>query len=489
MRGKTQGGEGKLINQFNPGMSVEIIEALQNAGLEAVWVGGCVRDYVMGREPHDYDIATSATPEQMIDLLSPVAKEIIPTGIKHGTITVVMKDGSMYEVTTYRIDGQYSDGRHPDDVTFTTALEEDLARRDFTVNAMAMRWPSMEIIDPFGGQKDCGMSFLDSRLRCVGNPYERFKEDPLRILRGVRFIAQLGLENTEASTWGAMNQLSSLLRNISAERISSELTKIMQSNQPAAIMDFPEILLAIIPEMKPMLDFYQNNPYHKYDVYDHTQSALETLQRIWDQNNYNTKEIDKLTIALAILLHDIGKPSCYSEEIKDGFKRGHFYGHEIKSVEMAKEILIRLRFPTKLVRDVTELIEAHNKTILPQEKLLRRLVNKHGVLQTRQLLVHNLCDTIGRGCGTLRYNECLREANDSIYLFEEMLKRPQPFSVKDLAINGRDVMALGVEQGAFVGMLLTECLEAVMNEECANERDALLQLVKNRLAVYDDPNF
>ena len=187
---------------FNPGMSVEIIEALQNAGLEAVWVGGCVRDYLMGREPHDYDIATSVTPEQMIDLLSPVAKEIIPTGIKHGTITVVMQDGPMYEVTTYRIDGKYSDGRHPDDVTFTTALEEDLARRDFTINAMAMRWPSMEIIDPFGGQKDlryrCELSV--GLLRCVGNPSKRFREDPLRILRGIRFLAQLNLAGTDGET-------------------------------------------------------------------------------------------------------------------------------------------------------------------------------------------------------------------------------------------------------------------------------------------------
>ena len=473
---------------FNPGLSTKIVEALQNAGFEAVWVGGCVRDYVIGREPHDYDIATSATPEEMIEVLKPLTKEIIPTGIKHGTITAVMEDGPMYEVTTFRIDGKYSDGRHPDDVIFTANIEDDLARRDFTFNAMALKWPEMEIIDPFSGQADCDMELTGGTLKCVGDPYKRFREDPLRILRGMRFIAQLGLDNTEVSTWDAMRKEAPLLQNISAERISTELTKIMLSDEPEISMIFPEILFEIIPEMKAMRNFNQNNPYHKYDVYHHTWAALEAFQQVWKVAS-NTDKMDKLTIALAILLHDIGKPSSYSEEVVDGFKRGHFYGHEIKSAEMAKEILTRLRFPTKLVRDVVEIIEAHNKTILPQEKLIRRLLNKHGVLQTRHLLIHNLCDTLGRGHGTLRYNQCLKEAKDTIYLFEEMLTRPQPFSVKDLAINGRDIMALGVEQGAFVGMLLKDCLDAVMNEECANERETLLKLVKAALAVYDDPTF
>lgn len=456
---------------FNPGMSVEIIEALQNAGFSAEWVGGCVRDYVMGREPHDYDIATSATPEQMIDLLSPVAKEIIPTGIKHGTITVVMKDGASYEVTTYRIDGKYSDGRHPDDVTFTASLEEDLARRDFTINAMAMKWPSMEIIDPFGGQKDCGMSFLGSRLRCVGNPYERFKEDPLRILRGVRFTAQLGLMGADEQTWIAMNGLAPLLKNVSAERISSELSKILLSGSPVMLLDVPDVLFEIIPEMKPMFQFKQNNPYHAFTVYRHTAMALNALQ----ENLPSHPDFDKLTVALALLLHDTGKPESYTTEFREnGEIRGHFYGHEERSEEIARTVLTRLRFPTKVVNDVCELVLAHNATILPKEKLIRRLMNKHGIIQTKHLLYHNLCDTIGRGSGTLRWDECVQEAREAIELFEDMLTRPQTFSVKDLAINGHDLLEMGVPQGKMIGQILNQCLSKVIDDKISNDRECLL---------------
>lgn len=461
---------------------MKIVEALQNAGFSSFYVGGCVRDYVMSRDPHDYDICTAATPEQMIEILTPLTKEIIPTGIKHGTITAVMEDGSMYEVTTFRVDGKYSDGRHPDSVSFTSDIEEDLARRDFTINAMAMKWPEAEIIDPFGGRSDCEKEQAGGILKCVGDPYERFKEDPLRILRGVRFIAQLGLENTEASTWGAMHQLSSLLRNISAERISSELAKIMQSNQPEVIMFFPEILFEIIPEMKPMLDFCQNNPYHRHDVFTHTQEALRAFIE-WNSRSQIKEPIDRLEVATALLLHDIGKPSSYSEELKDGIIRGHFYGHEDVSAEMARTILTRLRFSKNQIDQITELIEAHNKTILPQEKLIRRLMNKHGVQQTRNLLYHNLCDTVGRGGRTLMYHECVEIAIESIQLFEEMLTRPQAFTVKDLAISGKDVMSLGIGQGKAVGSVLNRCLELVMDEQIPNERDTLMAAAKEHVNV------
>ena len=457
---------------FNPGMSVKIIEALQNAGFSAEWVGGCVRDYVMGREPHDYDIATSATPEQMIDLLSPVAKEIIPTGIKHGTITVVMKDGASYEVTTYRIDGKYSDGRHPDDVTFTASLKEDLARRDFTINAMAMRWPSMEIVDPFGGQKDLRHAgeISTGLLRCVGNPHERFREDPLRILRGVRFIAQLCLAGTDGKTWRAMNDLAPLLQNVSKERISAELAKILVSDHPVEIMEFAEVCAAIIPEMKPMLGFVQNNPYHHFTVWGHTKKALHALRAVPQHPDF-----DKLTVALSLILHDTGKPESYTEEMKEnGEIRGHFYGHEERSAMIARITLIRLRFPTKVVDDVYELILAHNATILPKEKLIRRLMNKHGIIQTRHLLYHNLCDTIGRGSGTLRWDECVQEAREAIELFEDMLTRPQTFSVKDLAINGHDLLEMGVPQGKMIGQILNQCLSKVIDDKISNDREYLL---------------
>lgn len=473
---------------FSPGMSVEIIKALQNAGFSAEWVGGCVRDYLMGRKPHDYDIATSATPEQMVEVLTQCkqVREIIPTGIKHGTITTVMEDGSMYEVTTYRIDGKYSDGRHPDDVTFTAALEEDLARRDFTINAMAMKWPEKKIVDPFGGYRDLlrGSLLSFGVLRCVGDPYERFTEDPLRILRGVRFTAQLGLIGADEQTWNAMNELAPLLKNISAERISSELSKILLSGSPALLLDVPNMLFEIIPEMKPMFQFKQNNPYHAFTVYRHTAMALNALQ----ENLIVHPDFDKLTVALALLLHDTGKPESYTTEFKEnGETRGHFYGHEERSEEIARTVLTRLRFPTKVVDDVCELILAHNATILPKEKLIRRLMNKHGIVQTRHLLYHNLCDTIGRGAGTLRYDECVQEAKETIELFEDMLTRPQTFTVKDLAINGHDVMALGVPQGAVVGKILDMCLDAVMNESAVNDRDMLLRLAQIYYASYTEP--
>lgn len=451
----------------------KILGALYNTGFECSVVGGAVRDYVMGREPRDYDICTSATPEQMIEILTPLTKEIIPTGIKHGTITVVMKDGSMYEVTTYRVDGQYSDGRHPDEVTFTDSLIEDLSRRDFTINAMALRWPSFELVDPFGGQQDCE----DRILRCVGDARERFKEDPLRILRGIRFMAQLNFMGFGVDTWNAVNELAPLLSNISAERINAELSKIMTSDRPFDLLNWDKVLFEIIPEMKSLKGFKQNNPYHRHDVFKHTQEALKAFID-WNSRSQLKDSIDRLEVSTALLLHDIGKPNSYSEELKDGFIRGHFYGHEEMSAEIARTILTRLRFSNNQIDKVTELIAAHNKTILPQEKLIRRLMNKHGVQQTRNLLYHNLCDTIGRGGRTLMYQECVEVAIESIKLFEDMQTRLQAFTVKDLAINGDDILSIGVKQGKAVGTLLNMCLEAIIDERITNEKEALLELVK-----------
>lgn len=451
---------------FNQGLSAIIIETLRKAGYEAVYVGGCVRDYVIEIDPHDYDIATSATPDEMIKVLRPVVKEIIPTGLKHGTISAVMEDGSIYEVTTFRVDGKYSDNRHPDEVTFTSSLIEDLSRRDFTINAMAMEWPSMKIIDPFGGYVDC----LNKLIKCVGDANKRFEEDPLRILRGIRLMVTLDLWRFDIPTEVAMREQAHLLKNISAERISAEVSKIMQS-KPHILMDYYDVIISIIPEMKRLNGFRQNNPYHKYDVYNHTRLALQHLSWLSIKN----VEFNKEVVALALLLHDTGKPASYSEEIIDGQVHGHFYGHENKSAEIAYEVLTRLRFPSATISNVVELIESHNKTFTPNEKSIRRLMNKHGILQTRHLLYHNLCDTIGRGAGTIRYEESKAEARETIELFEDMMTRPQPFRIKDLAIDGKDVMAFGIEQSPKVGTVLSECLKAVMEEQIANERDALLE--------------
>ena len=450
---------------FNPGLSTKIIDALNEAGCTAVYVGGCIRDYVLGIEPHDYDIATSAKPEKMVEVLTPIAKAIIPTGLKHGTLSVLMEDGSLYEVTTFRMDGKYSDSRHPDDVTFTYSLTEDLSRRDFTINAMAMFWPSMEIVDPFGGRTNCYIRSLE----CVGDADRRFEEDPLRILRGIRFMAQLDLSNIDVNTSFAMMRQAPLLRNISAERISAELSKIMRAN-PDFLLECYDVLTEIIPEMKPLAGFKQNNPYHKHDVYDHTRFALQKLA----EHAPTGVEFDREVVSLALLLHDVGKPASYTEEIVDGKVRGHFYGHEGISADIAKQVLRRLRFPNEILYKVVELIANHNKTFRPNEKIIRRLMNRHGVLQTRHLLYHNLCDTLGRGAGTLRYEQSVEEAEATIELFEDMLTRPQPFCIKDLEINGRDVLELGVPAGPMVGRILKSCLDAVMEEQIPNDRTELL---------------
>ena len=297
--------------------SVELIlSKLNNCGYEAYIVGGCVRDSIIGTTPHDWDICTSALPEQVMEVFE--GYKIIPTGLKHGTVTIIIDD-AQYEVTTYRIDGKYEDNRHPKEVSFTSDLKEDLSRRDFTINAMAYN-PSIGLVDYFGGKKDIRKKLI----KCVGNPDERFNEDALRIMRTLRFASTYGFVITE-ETSSAVHCNVALLNNIAKERINTELCKLLCGEGVLEILlNYNDVISTIIPELKPCIGFNQNNRYHQYTVYDHIAHAV---------SNYTGED---MVVKVALLLHDIGKPTCYTED-ENG---GHFHGHGVPSSEIAKEAVV-----------------------------------------------------------------------------------------------------------------------------------------------------
>ena len=322
-----------------PSDANEIIHTLQNHGHSAYVVGGCVRDSILGRIPHDWDICTSATPNEMLEIFKD--KKVIETGLQHGTITVVV-NGEPYEVTTYRIDGVYSDNRRPDSVTFTDKLVEDLRRRDFTINAMAYN-DDEGLIDPFDGLKDIEWQ----KIRCVGSARDRFGEDALRILRAIRFASQLEFVMMPETLY-EINQQYKNLENISIERINSEFCKIASSSDFCVQMVlFQDVFALFIPELKDMFDFPQNNPYHDYDVYGHTIHAVEHC------------ESGDLTVKLAVFFHDIGKPHSYQDG-EDGIR--HFKGHGRVSAEITDNIMKRLRFDNETRNNVVELVYYHDAT-------------------------------------------------------------------------------------------------------------------------------
>lgn len=322
-----------------PSDANEIIHTLQNHGHSAYVVGGCVRDSILGRIPHDWDICTSATPNEMLEIFKD--KRVIETGLQHGTITVVV-NGEPYEVTTYRIDGAYSDNRRPDSVTFTDNLVEDLRRRDFTINAMAYN-DTEGLIDPFNGLEDIKWQ----KIQCVGSVKDRFSEDALRILRAIRFASQLDFTIMPSTDWEIHQQYKNL-ENISIERINSEFCKIASSDSFCVqLLLYKDVFSLFIPELKDMIDFPQNNPYHDYDVFGHTIHAIEHC------------ESKDLTIRLAVFFHDFGKPHSYQDG-EDGIR--HFKGHGKVSAEITDNIMKRLRFDNETRNNVVELVYYHDAT-------------------------------------------------------------------------------------------------------------------------------
>jgi len=433
-----------------------IIDTITKAGYEAYVVGGCVRDSILGRKPEDWDITTSAKPEQVKQLF----RRTIDTGIQHGTITVML-DKEGFEVTTYRIDGKYEDSRHPKEVTFTPNLEEDLKRRDFTINAMAYN-ETEGLIDIFGGMED----IRQKTIRCVGEAQERFREDALRIMRAVRFSAQLGY-TIEENTKKAITQLAPNLQNISAERIQVELVKLLVSPHPDYIRIAYEtgVTKVILPEFDRMMDTPQHHPHHKYNVGEHTLHALEHVAA------------DKV-LRLGMLFHDIGKPST---ETVDEKGISHFKGHPAVGEDMTKQILRRLKFDNDTTYKVSKLVRFHDygNGVEPDMRIVRRAVHKIGDDIFPLLFPVRYADIMAQ-------SDYLRQEKlDTLQHWEkcynEIVEQKQCVSLKTLAVTGSDLIALGMKPGKEIGAVLQELLELVLeNPEC-NTKKFLLEKVQDYL--------
>ena len=436
-----------------PRKVVLIIKNLQRHGYDAYAVGGCVRDSILNRKPEDWDITTSAKPEQV----KRIFRRSVDTGIEHGTVTVLIgKDG--FEVTTYRVDGLYEDGRHPKEVTFTSRLEEDLKRRDFTINAMAYN-DDERLVDAFGGMRDLNYHLI----RCVGDPKERFSEDALRILRAVRFSAQLAFP-IEPETAEAIKSLAPNLEKISAERIQAELVKLLVSDHPERIQDACElgITKVVLPEWDDMVGVKQNTPHHKYDVAAHTVHALQNVKN------------DKV-LRLTMLFHDMGKPVM---KTTDENGRDHFKGHAIASEQIAKTVMKRLKFDNDTIRKVTKLVAYHDYRMEPTGANVRRAMHEIGVELFPYYLAVRLADTKAQSSyerrGKLENIIQIRE------LYRNALRNKECVTLKDLAVTGTDLINLGIAPGKELGTLLNELLDMVIEDPAWNQKGKLCDYVKER---------
>lgn len=430
-----------------------ILKILNEHGYDAYAVGGCVRDSMLGREPDDWDITTSAKPEQVKELF----RRTVDTGLQHGTVTVLMeKEG--FEVTTYRVDGEYEDGRHPKQVTFTASLEEDLKRRDFTINAMAYH-PETGLVDLFGGQKDLEKGIV----RCVGNPVERFTEDALRILRAVRFSAQLGFAIEEETVKG-LAALAPNLRQISAERIQVELVKLLVSPHPDYLRIAYEagITREFLPEFDAMMQTPQNTPHHCFSVGEHTLHSLKQVPE------------DKV-LRLTMLLHDVGKPQARTTDERG---RDHFKMHGELGEKIAVQILRRLKFDNDTIGKVKRLVSCHDYRPLPEPKYVRRAVNRIGEELFPLYLQVQRADILAQS--SYQKEEKLGRLNQVAVLYEEILREKQCVSIRTLAVTGRDLIQSGIAPGPGLGELLEQLLELVLENPDLNEKECLLQIVREK---------
>ena len=433
-----------------PADANELIHTLQNNGHSAYIVGGCVRDSILGRTPHDYDICTSATPSEMLEIFKD--KKIIETGLQHGTVTVVV-NGEPYECTTFRIDGIYSDNRRPDTVTFTDKLVEDLRRRDFTINAMAYN-DEEGLIDPFNGMEDIKYK----KISCVGFAEDRFGEDALRILRAIRFTAQLEFTIMPGTDWEIHKQYKNL-ENISIERINSEFCKIASSDDFCVeLLLYKDVFSLFIPELKDMFDFPQNNPWHIWDVFGHTIHAVEYC------------DSDDLVVRLAVFFHDFGKPHSYQDG-EDGIR--HFKGHGKVSADMTDSIMKRLRFDNETRNNVVELVYYHDATFEVGKKYVKRWLNKIGEKQFRRLLQVKKADNKAQNLELS--SDRIKELSEIEALIDEVLQEDECFSLKDLAVNGKDLIGVGYKTGKELGNTLNRLLQLVIDGDCPNEKEKLLQ--------------
>ena len=440
--------ETPVVHMVLPKDVAYCIRHLEQAGYHAYAVGGCVRDHLLGLIPHDYDLCTNATPAQIARVFA--KHELVRNGEKHGTIGVI-RNGQVYEITTFRTEGTYSDGRHPDSVAFVADLKTDLARRDFTVNAMAYN-PKTGLIDPFGGHRD----LQNKVLRAVGDPQIRFREDALRILRGVRFALRFDLK-PEKSTLNAMLALTATLDQLASERVYSELAGILPLLTAESLKTYRSIITQVIPELKACVDFDQHSHHHAYDVYSHTAYVTEAVSK-------------KLVLRFAALLHDIGKPVVF---YRDEAGAGHFPEHARVGAEIADAILRRLKAPNELRNQVVFLVAHHMTPFEPDRTLLRRRLSKYGLENCCLLLQLQQADFCSKG---------VRGESPDFGGIEAMLhalaEESTCLHAKDLAVNGHDLMALGYEPGPKLGQVVQALFQQVVDETLPNDKQILLEKAK-----------
>ena len=439
---------GRAVNIKLPAVAIKAINMLENAGFSAYAVGGFVRDSLLGFTPFDIDISTDATPSQTEEIFS--GYTVVKTGIKYGTVTVVI-DSTPLEITTFRSEGDYSDRRRPDSVDFIGDVKADCSRRDFTINAMCYN-QSVGLLDFFGGKED-----FDSKvIRCVGRPEERFSEDPLRMLRALRFSAVLGF-GIENETEKAIFENSHLLANIPAERVYQELLKTLcGKNIKNVLMKYYKVLSVFIPPLEKMRGFDQRNRHHIYDVLTHTAVAVE-----------NTPAVPQLR--MAALLHDIGKPYVFSVD-ENG--TGHFYGHRDKSYELTCRILKNLKVSFSDYSLITTLVKYHDVTIIPQEKYVRRALNRHGEQTVRYLIDLKRADNKAQNTKDFDRTE---EYDELEQVVERVLRRQDCFDLSHLAVNGRDLVTLGIDPSPEMGKILNTLLDKVIDGELPNDKSVLLK--------------
>lgn len=430
-----------------PAHALTVVERLERYGYEAYVVGGCVRDSLLGRSPKDWDVCTNALPEEVLRVFKRF--HVIKTGLQHGTVTVMVNHEPV-EVTTFRIDGAYTDNRHPDSVNFVSRVEEDLARRDFTINAMAFN-PTRGLVDAFDGQADLKAGVI----RCVGEPDARFNEDGLRILRALRFAARYNF-GIETETAFSIHRNRHLLENVSVERIFTELKGILIGEGVLGMMQaFPDVFTIIIPELAATIGFDQHNPHHIYDVWTHTAHAVQAAPA------------DEV-IRLALLLHDIAKPATFTRG-DDG--RGHFYGHGTRGANMARSILRHLKSDTTTMENVVTLVREHDNTLPTTAPGMRRIIGRLGLNTLNQLFTIKQADMDAQSSHErLEKQVTLRNAR---LLLEDVLEGPPAYTVGDLALAGRELIAMGLKPGPAMGSILKTLLAEVQDECLANTREAL----------------
>lgn len=438
-----------------------IIDTLYKNGFEGFAVGGCIRDSLLGLEPKDWDITTNSPPYKTKELFNSLGYKVVETGIQHGTVTVIINKNP-YEITTYRIEGDYVDNRKPSKVYYTKNLGEDLKRRDFTINTFAYNYKS-GLIDYFNGIKDLNNKII----RTVGNDSERFQEDALRMLRAIRFSSELGF-NIDNYTEKAVLENSNLLKNISVERIRDELKKILTSDNPSkGIIKLVELNLMeyIIPELLKLVDFDQRSKYHDKDIFNHVMTVLDGTE-----NN--------LYLRLAALLHDIGKPITFTI---DNNGRGHFYGHEFTGEKITIEILKNLKFDNNTINKISKLVKNHMK--IPSTKNIvkvKKYINEIGKEDLYLLFQLMIADRKASAPEYRKYDDILKLKN----LCDEIINSREPLTFKDMNINGNDLICQGIAEGQNIGIILKYLLELILENPKLNSKEILIEKARNYAKNY-----